>query len=218
MKKYSITSSLLFISLVLAPLSLAFLNFSIFLVGFIGFFILCLSFRKMQMNKVFFAVFVIQCIFLLITYFGYLGKYGKPYYLGGSDDFDFEKMAMMCVENNVYTFGQASHTDPIMFSDGKTYVLFLSYLMRFSSFFGGYHTISARLINVLLLDFIAAIFACLFPNNKNRLIVFLLIALFPSCIYISIHVFRDVISCFFLALLYFLLRIVGSGRLKLSKQ
>lgn len=199
---------LFYVAIALLVLSLLLSNLSVFVFGLFGFCILFLFSRKKPFFPFVGLVFVTQCLFIMITYYGYLSKYGCPYYLGGSDDLRFENLAAICLEKNVYTIQKAEVVDPIMWSDGKAYVLFLSYLMRLCLPFGGYHTVLGRIANVLFLDGIALMLCSSLPKHvrPRSVTLFLLITLFPSCLYISVHLFRDVFSAFLLVSIFTLLQ------------
>lgn len=155
--------------------------------------------------------FVAGILVATIIYFGYIGDYGVPYWVTGRDDMMLEDDAKQCVAKDYYTVYDMvdGTTSRERQHNTKGYVIFLSYLMRIGETFGGYHTMAPRIINIFLLNTIALLIVRLFlENHKGKQGVacslFSLIALFPNSLYIASHVYRDVMSAFFLIVVYYL--------------
>lgn len=156
--------------------------------------------------------FAVGILVATIIYFGYIGDYGVPYWVTGLDDMMLEDDARQCVAKDYYSvYDMVDGTTPRERQHNtKGYVIFLSYLMRIGEMFGGYHTMAPRIINIFLLNTIALLVAGLFlEKHKEKLgiarLLFCYIALFPNSLYIASHVYRDVMSAFFLIAVYYLL-------------
>lgn len=170
-------------------------------------------------------IFGIQVCFVILLYHGYIDKYGLPYYNGGSDDIAFERVSNALVEQGKYFLHQISSADIYDVTNNQTAYLnsrgFLVYLIWLRGIFepmGGYHTMAPRLINMGLLLSTAIItekvYVHLHRREDSSVPAWLVsvVALFPNAMYISAHVFRDILSLWLIMLsFYLLLRILNSG-------
>lgn len=174
---------------------------SILVFTFIGLVTVLIISRKLSDNifKKLLIVLWIQIIFMLCLYISLQLKYGAPYFMGGSDDLFIEKAGKYIINQN-YLFPYQLEQDSFFSYNPATNFLWLfSYLMRFSNIFGSYNTFCYRILNCFFLQALG-ILVFKFVNNKkiiekklsNKL--FLAITLFPNCMYITSHVFRDTLS------------------------
>lgn len=133
---------------------------------------------------------------MLVIYFGLQSKYGAPYYYGGSDDRQFEVVAQDLVSRNVYFPKQM----PVYYSghNSKGFVCMLAALMRVCNLFGGYHTVTPRIVNIILLIVLGLeVFHLVILRTGNAQIAkraFSFIVFFPNSIYLSSFVFRDTVN------------------------
>ena len=153
------------------------------------------------------AFILITTITIIITC-GEQVQYGEPYYLGGSDDLNFENYARLCITNGYYSPMQVYKH--FYWYNSVGYLWFLSWIMRLADFFGGYVTIIGRFANVFLLIILSTkCYEYFISKNifsyKENIKIFYIVALFPNMIYITGHVFRDILSvlcvyeCFYLS-------------------
>lgn len=155
--------------------------------------------------------FAVGILVATIIYYGYIGDYGVPYWVTGLDDMMLEEDAKQCVAKDYYSVYDMvdGTTSRERQHNTKGYVIFLSYLMRIGEGLDGYHTMVPRIINIFLLNTIALLVVRLFlekHEGEQRIacLLFCLIALFPNFLYIASHVYRDVMSAFFLVVVYYL--------------
>lgn len=197
--------------LVLIFLSTLFSNFSILVIGIIGLLLVLYLAKgcnpKIYSNLSF--IYFVSVVLMLVIYFGYIAEYGTPYFGGGSDDLAFEVNAKYVIDNNYILPEQLSEDPQLQFHNSKGFLWILSWIMRVSDIFGGYHTITFRVLNVYFLLALSILVFRSFENNyqftfKQNLTVLYAMALFPNVQYISLHVFRDTISILLLFSLFFL--------------
>lgn len=182
------------ISFIMAlALSLSYGSVSILIGDFIGTMILIPYITKLDSKTIRLMTLckIICFISVLVVYHSNISIYGSPYYHGGSDDLHFEQIAEQFVSQDFYW-----PWDYIYKTNQNGFYWLISLLMRVSNMFGGYHTISFRILNTNLLLAVAALTYRFFLNigeftAKQGRVVFGAIALFPNAIYLSSYVFRD---------------------------
>ena len=197
--------------IILLSLSLLFGNLSIFAIGLIGLITVSFLNKKLYIVKYHHLsfIFFISISLMLIIYYGYMSKYGVPYYIGGSDDLSFEKHAFHFI-NQGYRWPKELFTEPFFYYyPAKGFVWFLACMIRFSDFFGGYHTVTFRVFNVYILLLLGMLVYDYFKNNysfkaNQNLIILYAITLFPNVQFISLHVFRDTINAFVLFSIFYI--------------
>jgi hypothetical protein len=151
----------------------------------------------------------INMILMSLLYWGYLAKYNSPYFLGDSDDYNFDRYAMQVISEGLYTPQQIQNSANFMFHNGIGYVWYLSWIARISSLFGGYHPFIPRLLNIYYLSILCVLVYKYFqhhmglPAVKGRLLIYWL-GLFPNAVYVTIHNFRDVLSSLLLFVVFYL--------------
>lgn len=139
--------------------------------------------------------------------------YGLPYWRGGSDDKAYETIALELYEKNIFSLSEIkSETD---YSTGFEFILV--WIIRLSDFFGGYHTIIFRLLNIGAWMICCLLITDNMSDTENKKCEFLLylLFLFPNALYISMHIFRDTISALVLILIYWIQK--NSYRIKKQK-
>lgn len=175
-------------------------------------FALCLMAMRLSQRPVLSCVsYIVGVAAATLIYFGYIGDYGIPYWVPGSDDIMLESDARQCVAKNYYSVYDMVNGDTSRerLHNTKGYVVFLSYLMRIGAVFGGYHTMVPRIVNIFLLNvaalFVFRLYLEKFKEKQDKACsLYCLIALFPNSLYIASHVYRDTIAAFFLVALYYL--------------
>lgn len=152
------------------------------------------------------VILTIMVISIVAFHFGYNAMFGTPYYLGGSDDLKFEVAALKLHQQGVWSISEISDKYIAGCNNSKGYLIFLVWLIRLAEVFGGYTTLIPRLVNVYLLLATAILMYKFYQRDSGKRPVMLLyaIALFPNSLLISSFIFRDVLSCFLLVLVFYL--------------
>lgn len=134
--------------------------------------------------------------FLLCNYYGNISMYGRPYFVGGSDDEFFEQTAKQ-FSQSIYKWPWDYPIDTNC--NGMFWVL--SILIKLSGGVEYYHTISYRLFNLNLLICIGEVaykfaYKNIGLNCKQSMVVMTSIIAFPNAINLSTYVFRDTLCAF----------------------
>lgn len=144
--------------------------------------------------------FLVGILFVSFLYWGYNQDYGLPYWMPGQDDYKLEQDALECVHKNYFTPYDMANGDTYRFRSHNTkgYVVLLALMMRIGELFGGYSTLVPRIFNILALNLIGTLIVfCLkrrYDFSDNRLVkVYLAVTLFPNMLYISAHIYRDIL-------------------------
>lgn len=182
--------------LFLLILSIVLGNFNVLFICFLP--IILIAFYMNVDEKNYFHIFLISIILIaavLLLYYGYIGKYGSPYYMGGSDDLDFEEYARYVISKNSYTPIQV-YID-LYWYVAKGFVWFVSIIMRLCSIFGTYHTIIPRILNVYCLLAVGILSQKYYikkcsNSHIKSLIILYAVSLYPNAVYISANLFRDI--------------------------
>lgn len=195
---------------ILILLSLIFSSFSVFGVGLIGFIILFIVARssKQKCFNQLTIVFIISTFLMLILYYGYIAKYGTPYYIGGSDDLRFEQFSSYIISRNYYMPHEILQDLQFQWYSANGFLWILSWIMRFSNLLGGYHTVAYRIMNIYFLLILSVLVFRYFTERysftkKQNIGVLYAIALFPNCQYITLHVFRDTLNILLLFAIFY---------------
>lgn len=174
---------------------------------------------KMPRNRYLwcFVIYLLQVCFVLFLYYGYYHKYGVPYFRGGSDDLAFEQVSKVLFEKGKYLLNQISTDDvyeatkgSVAYFNSRGFLVYLIWLRAIFTPLGGYHTLVPRLINMALLLSTALLterIFCFLSKSKGASTpkwVLPSVALFPNALYISGHVFRDIMSLWFIVISFYL--------------
>lgn len=191
-------------------LSILFSNFTIFIINLIFLFILQIFLLKCdkKIYKNLMIIYLISIIAMLLLYYGYIIKYGEPYYLGGSDDKNFELWATESIELNNYTIKDIIETKKFKYYNCNGFIWLMSLLIRFSNIFDGYHTIIIRMINIYFAMYTGILVYRYFSKNEkvlsNNIKIMYLVCLFPNALYITIHGFRDAVYAFIIFSVFYI--------------
>lgn len=189
-------------------------NFAVLIFGILFSFILLkmvdflLSENKESMYKLVACSWMIGMTSCLIIYYCYLIINGKPYIM--SDDLLFDEYwSNLCIDNNYYAVSHMIENREFANHNSIGYVLLITYLKRLSNLVGGYHTLIPRILNITLLNISALISVCIAKkcweitfNEEKK--IFQWISLFPNCIYLCSHVYRDMLVTFLVVLVFYL--------------
>jgi len=169
--------------------------------------------------KLYALIFVVSIIFVFLVYIANNLYYGSPYYIGGSDDINFENEGKVIVNSGMINPVRILESELIgRWHNATFFSLYISFLIRFSDLFGGYSTFLPRIMNVYYLIWSCFIFQYLFKKyaNFNEQKIYISIAIFaltPNIQYINSHVFRDIFNLLQLLSIIFLF-----DRLMVNKQ
>ncbi|MEM4724181.1 MAG: hypothetical protein QXP01_04145 [Candidatus Hadarchaeum sp.] len=148
-------------------------------------------------TDLFLVVYSTGVIAAVVLYIIYMNRYGAPYYVGGSDDLNYE----LAAREVVYRLGILDYSSirggivpPWHNSVG--YVYLVSLLYRLGELFGGFHTMIPRLFNGMCLG-ILSIFSYqlalrLHCDRRTALYVGMFSGLLPIMVYNAAHTFRDI--------------------------
>lgn len=197
--------------IILLLLSFLFSNISILVTGLLGLIVVILVARN-ENNQIYKNLTVIFCIsiaLMLVLYYGYIAKYGTPYYLGGSDDLSFEETSSYILNCGYLMPNELMQESQFYYHSAKGFLWLLSWFMRFCNIFGGYHTIAYRVINIYFLIILGLLVFKYFSKHysfsiKQNLVVLYIMTLFPNAQYISIHVFRDTLNILILFVIFYI--------------
>lgn len=159
--------------------------------------------------RLFTLIYSIASIFAVIFFFIFKLQYGLPYQGGGSDGLAYEIHAEK-IKNTVFSY-DAEEIGLIInkpYHNSKGYIYFIALLMRFSDFFGGFHTMIARLFNVNILAlssvFIYTIAKKISLSKKQAIDCALVTGMFPIMIYTAVQTYRDTLILFIILFSLFL--------------
>lgn len=160
--------------------------------------------------NIYLMIFIISSIFIFLVYIANDMYYGVPYYIGGSDDLEFERWAKDVYIHNIYNPQKILDYGIIgIFHNSPFYPIYIAILMNASELFGGYSTFLPRISNVYFLLWICMISEYLLKkytnlDNKKISITILLIGINPNLQYINSHVFRDTLNLLQVVLIMYL--------------
>jgi len=187
-------------------LALVFQSALIMIIGCLCAGILVSNAKRLKFNNggTIVLAYTVSCIVMVILYYGYMDKYGAPYYLGGSDDLDFEVFSAKYAEQKSLNY--FAMVDDLTYQDNRTvgngFIYLFALFRALVEPIAPYHTVVFRIINIhlLLIGALLLTAICRRKQNNNRSkamakesCLFLAVALYPNVVYISAHVFRDTI-------------------------
>ena len=198
-QKVIISTGFIFIIIVSSALafSLPVLIFQIIFVTFTLFFCCKTDYKT---AKLWLSIFGIAMSFVFLVYLANKIYYGKPYYIGGSDDLNFEKWGFDVYNFGVYNPAKIMEFGVIgQFNNSPFFPVYIAKLIQFSEFFGSYTTFLPRILNVYYLIWICMSTKKLLENytslSKKAIYYSLVVFGFmPNVLYINAHVFRDMFN------------------------
>jgi len=162
-------------------------------------------------------IYLVSIIAMLLLYFGYINKYGEPYYSGGSDDKNFELWAKESIKLNNFSIKDIIETKKFRYFNCTGFIWLMSMLIRLSNIFDGYHTIIIRLLNIYFTMFTGILCYKYFSNKEknisNKIKILYLVCLFPNALYVTIHGFRDAIYTFIIFSVFYLLNYIKDKKI-----
>lgn len=134
----------------------------------------------------------------IALYMVYLGRYGAPYFGGGSDDIQYELDARDVVSSlGIFDYSSIRGGVVKQTHNSVGYVYLVSLLYRMGSIFGGFHTMLPRLLNCLALGLLAVTTyrlgqRCDLTERTSRWVA-VFVGVSPIMVYATVHTFRDTI-------------------------
>lgn len=202
------------LSLYTMVISVLLWNFSVFLCGIFFSFVMLTVIdvlfpeNKESIYKWATYSWMIGMTICLIIYYCYLICNGEPYFM--SDDLLYDKYwSNLCIDNGYYTIGEMTKNEEFANHNSVGYVLVIVYLKRILKLVGGYHTLVPRILNITLLNITALVSiriakVCWEVNENEGKRIFQWISLFPNCIYLCSHIYRDMLVTFLVVLLFYI--------------
>ncbi|HCS76094.1 MAG TPA: hypothetical protein DIW17_19755 [Clostridiales bacterium] len=147
--------------------------------------------------KTYSLIFIVSLIFMFLVYYGNELYYGQPYYAGGSDDMKYEEWGHDVYNANMLNPYRVVKSGIIgQFHNSPFFAVYISLLIRLSSFFDGYSTFMPRIVNIYLLIWVCFIMEYFLRkytklNEQKILISIAFFALTPNIQYINSYIFRD---------------------------
>ncbi len=156
-------------------------------------------------SRLFLVVYAVSTLAAVALYFVYLGRFGAPYYFGGSDDLAYELWGRdTAVRLSPFAYGSIRGTVVPPWHNSVGYVYLVSLLYRLGDLFGGFHTMIPRYFNGMILGLVAVftyrLALCVRLDRGLALTAALATGLLPLMVYNSIHTFRDILVAFLLLL------------------
>jgi len=162
-------------------------------------------------------IYLLGTLVMIFFYHYWIILFDNPYFLGlKSDDFQFDYVwSEGFVEKFGLNFSELPyHLDQIepglgFLHNSKAYVAITISLRYFAHFFDGYHTFLPRILNIFFLTLLAyysSRIIYLYSNNhKLRRLTLFVTFFFPVLIFVSVHVFRDILISLILIWIYYTL-------------
>ncbi|MFJ7729658.1 hypothetical protein ACIQXV_26600 [Neobacillus sp. NPDC097160] len=153
--------------------------------------------KDYRMVKLYLFIFAYSLAFVFLIYIANNLSYGSPYYFGGSDDINFENEGKIINNSGMLNPKEILESGIIGFwHNAPFFSLYISALIKFSDWFGGYNTFLPRIMNVYYLVWICLIFEYFLKKytqftDKKVFYSILFFTLTPNIQYINAHVFRD---------------------------
>ena len=197
--------SLFFSFITIVLFSLFEFKFSIILFfllfGLIGIFIS--NFINPKSNYLFIIVYTISVIFSVLLYFNFQSIYGVPYWSGGSDELEYERLGKLFAENfNLFDYAAIREYLVPVWHNSVGYIYTVGFFTKISLHIDGPHTMHFRLFNSCLLGLISVLVYGIGESlglKKNTIIYSSLFAsLMPLMLWTAAQTLRDLLISFLL--------------------
>lgn len=191
-------STLTILALSLAEASPAIL-ISYILFGVLGYMITLYVDRDSSNGRIFAIVYGCSATVAVAVYYIYMARYSVPYINGGSDDLFFEEQAKQVARAALWVYDPKQIRLIINYPNHNAtgYIYLVSFLIRLGDLLGGFHTMMPRLLNGMALGLVSVFIFSIAKEVKLGLarskVVALWSGLFPMMLFVSAHVFRDII-------------------------
>lgn len=193
-------------SIILLLFSTFFNNGGIFVIGLVGLVITIISASNLNYEywNVLMACTFIAIVWLVFQYFGVIEKFGKPYYAG--DDENYEFVGKIFYSRGVLWIKKVPDLGEAI-TKNSGYYWIIAWIRRLSAPLGGYSTISPRILNIYLWLSTCTLtckYICIDDPSINEYVarkIWAALMIFPNALYISSFVYRDTL-CVFLVILF----------------
>lgn len=178
--------------------------------------------KEYKIAKLYVFIFIISICFVYLIYMVNQATYGLPYYVGGSDDLQFEIKGELVSNSNIYNPSKILGEVVDQYDNTPFFYVYIAVLIKFSNLFGSYSTFLPRIINVYYLIWICMIFGYLIKKyanftDKKTYISLALFAFTPNIQYINSHVFRDTFNLLQVFLIIYLFDKLFSNKAYMKK-
>lgn len=149
-------------------------------------------------KRLYSIVFFCNLLVIIVLYLYYIQHYGTPYFGGGSDDLSYELDAKKVVDALPVSEYFKIRGGVIKASHNSIgYIFLTSLFIRISNLIGEYHTLIPRIFNAFCLGLIS-ILTYRIANKidslkRHSFLIALVVGLSPLQLYVSSHVFRDIL-------------------------
>jgi hypothetical protein len=172
--------------------------------------------KSFAYNSIFLLVYCLSTLAAFAYFASNSLSYELPYYLGGSDDLNYEddgRRFVELLEPQQYSMIRGHVVPDSHNSVGYVYVVGI--LIWVGDWFGGFHTMLPKLLNTFSLGIIAVLVYRLmlqFGKSQNvSLTCALAASLMPGMLFPASHTFRDILIALTLVLMLFLLTVRRSS-------
>lgn len=160
--------------------------------------------RKKSYNviKLYMIIYVVSVLSIFIVYMAYNSCYGVPYFIGGSDDLNFERWGYDVYSSNMFNPAEIIKYGVLdEFHNSPFFAVYISIFIRIANVFDGYNTFIPRFANIYFLIWSCFIIEYLLKkytefDNKRIYFTIAIFALIPNIQFINAHVFRDTFNLF----------------------
>ncbi len=166
--------------------------------------------RDYKIAKLYLIIFIISLIFVFLIYIANNLYYGSPYYIGGSDDINFENEGRLIINSGMISPSKILESGIIgKWHNATFYSVYISILIKISDYLGGYSTFLPRILNIYFLIWCCILLEYLLKKyanftTQNTYISIALFSLTPNVQYINSHVFRDTFNLLQILLIIYL--------------
>lgn len=159
--------------------------------------------KRCETLDIFSATVLAGIIFSVALHYVYLERYGTPFYVPGQDDIIYERDAKYtALKTSPFEYSPLSTTYDMDLHNSPGYVYLLSLVVRFGKLIDDHHPLLAKIVNSILIGFIAVTTASIakqigLSQSKARLAA-ITTGLFPMMLFIAAHTYRDVLAALLL--------------------
>jgi len=156
--------------------------------------------------RIYLEVYGVAVVSAALLYVFYQGRYGVPYWLGGSDEIHFEAMGKAFADElGVLDYGGIRRELVPAWHNSVGYIYLVGLLTKFGQLLGGEHTMVPRLFNASCLGLVAAgvhtLGLRLRLEPMTARITALVVGCLPLMVWTSVQTLRDVVVAMLFVLL-----------------
>ncbi|SKB93550.1 hypothetical protein [Daejeonella lutea] len=149
--------------------------------GFAG---LVITFKiDRQATGIFLTVYALCTLFATLLYFHYFNIYGTPYWSGGSDELEYERLGKEFADKyGILEYGSIRGNLVPLWHNSVGYIYLVGLLTKLSQTLGGEHTMVVRIFNSGCLSMISVMVYCLAKRLDLRNNIAFWAAMFAGCL------------------------------------